>query len=75
MTRQQPTKITTSQAIAAATAAGIDFSQDFHILSSSQVDRLNEIRKSHGYRAPSAKVRNGSPARYFFSYLAKANNK
>lgn len=68
-------KINLSQAIAAVTAAGIDLRQDFHILSSSQVDRLNEIRKARGYRAPSAKVRNGSPARYFFYHLAKATTK
>lgn len=68
-------KLTTAGAIAAATAAGIDLKADFHTLSSSQVDHLLGLRRLHGYRAPAANRRNGSPARYFFSYLVKANNK
>lgn len=66
-------KLTTLGAIAAANAEGIDLTADFHTLPSAKVDALLTIRKAHGYRAPAN--RSGSVARYFFSYLVKANNK
>jgi hypothetical protein len=43
---------------------------DFHALSSSQVDGLNHWAKAYGYRAP--KNANGSRARYFFQMLARS---
>ena len=50
---------------------GIDFTEDFHVLSSSQVEGLIEWYKVAKYRAPSPKARNGSVARYFFYHLSK----
>lgn len=50
---------------------GIDFTADFHTLGSSKVEELLEWYKVAKYRAPSAKARNGSIARYFFYHLAK----
>ena len=48
---------------------GIDFSEDFHALPSSQVELLVEAAKACGYRKPSSA--SGSTARYFFQHLAK----
>ena len=50
-------------------AQGIDFTEDFHILSSSKVELLVEAAKACGYRKPANA--NGSTARYFFQHLAK----
>jgi hypothetical protein len=50
-------------------AQGIDFSEDFHALPSSQVELLVEASKACGYRKPSSA--SGSTARYFFQHLAK----
>ena len=50
-------------------AQGIDFSEDFHALPSSQVELLVEAAKACGYRKPSSA--SGSTARYFFQHLAK----
>lgn len=47
----------------------IDFSQDFHTLTSNQVDGLVHWAKAYGYRKP--KNANGSTARYFFSFLVR----
>lgn len=46
-----------------------DWTADFHTLDGYQVDRLLEVAKSCGYRAP--KVRNGSTARYFYAFLQR----
>jgi hypothetical protein len=48
---------------------GINFSEDFHTLNSSQVEAILEAAKSWGYRKP--KNANGSRARCFFAYLAR----
>lgn len=49
----------------------VDFSQDFHALSSAAIDSLLEVYPITNYRAPSDKVRNGSPMRYFYQYLQR----
>lgn len=46
-----------------------DWTADFHALDSYQVERLLEVAKSCGYRAP--RVRNGSTARYFYAFLQR----
>jgi hypothetical protein len=48
---------------------GIDFTQDFHILPSAQVELLVEQAKLCKYRKPDNA--NGSTAREFFYYLAR----
>lgn len=50
-------------------AQGIDFSEDFHALPSSQVELLVEASKVCGYRKPASA--SGSTARYFFQHMAK----
>ena len=54
---------------ATLSAQGIDFTEDFHTLSSSKVELLVEAAKACGYRKPSSA--NGSTARYFFQHLTK----
>ena len=54
---------------ATLSAQGIDFTEDFHTLSSSKVELLVEAAKACGYRKPSSA--SGSTARYFFQHLAK----
>lgn len=49
----------------------IDFSLDFHALSSADIDSLLETYKIARYRVPGPKVRNGSPMRYFYQYLQR----
>lgn len=51
-------------------AKGIDFTADFHVLSSAQVELLVEAAKGARYRAP--KNANGSTGRCFFYYLARS---
>lgn len=46
-----------------------DWGEDFHTLNSYQVSRVVEVAKSCGYRPP--KIRNGSPARYFYQFLQR----
>lgn len=48
---------------------GINFNDDFHLLSSDKIELLVEAAKEHKYRKP--KNANGSTARYFFYHLAK----
>lgn len=47
----------------------ITFSEDFHTLTSSQVEGLLHWAKAYGYRQP--KNANGSKARYFYSFLVR----
>ena len=46
--------------------------QDFHTLSSSQIDSLLEIAKSRRYQPPAN--RNGSKARYFYQMIQRRAN-
>lgn len=57
------------KAAALAMLPGLDLAADFHTLGSDTVQQLADTAKAVGYRAP--KNRNGSPARYFFAYLAR----
>lgn len=50
-------------------AAGINFSDDFHRLSSGQIDRLLEVARAAGYRK--RKDAPGSTARMYFQYLSR----
>jgi hypothetical protein len=50
-------------------SAGIDLSQGFHELRSSQVDVLVSLAQQQGYRKP--KNANGSTARYYFAALQR----
>jgi len=50
-------------------AGGIDFSRDFHALSSNEVDLILATAKSAGYRK--RKDAPGSTARMFYQYLAR----
>ena len=43
--------------------------KDFHALDYYQVSLLVAVAKSCGYRPP--KIRNGSPARYFYQFLQR----
>lgn len=52
-------------------AQGIDFSADFHALSSDQVQLLIDRAQHDKYKAPADA--NGSTARYFFYRLARGN--
>lgn len=54
---------------ATLSAQGIDFTEDFHTLSSYKVELLVEAAKVCGYRKPVNA--NGSTARYFFQHLTK----
>lgn len=54
---------------AVLSSKGIDFNDDFHVLSSDKVELLLEAAKEHKYRKP--KNASGSTARYFFYHLAK----
>lgn len=47
----------------------IDFTADFHTLTSSQVDGLVHWAKAYGYRKP--KSANGSTGRYFYAFLVR----
>lgn len=51
----------------------VDFSADFHTLSTEAVLALVDAAKANGYRKP--KNANGSTARYFFAYLNRDINK
>ena len=62
-------KITKQEARRLAERSGIDFSRDYHELSSSAVDKLLAIRKLVGYRKPV--TAGGSTGRYFFYYLQR----
>lgn len=46
---------------------GIDFTADFHTLSSAQCEALADTAREVGYRKP--RDANGSTGRYFFAYL------
>jgi hypothetical protein len=50
-------------------SVGIDISQDFFTLNSSQVSSLIEMAKIQGYYKP--KNANGSRARYYFAALQR----
>lgn len=50
-------------------AQGVDFTEDFHVLSSSKVELLVAAAKVCKYRKPANA--NGSLARCFFYHLAK----
>lgn len=64
-----PKKITACQAKRRLIQHGIDFSEDFHALRSSQVRTILDVAKQAKYRkSPSA---SGSKARMFFYYLAR----
>lgn len=56
---------------ALALLPGLDLTADFFTLSSSTVLELADVAKAVGYRRP--RNANGSTARYFFAYLARAN--
>jgi hypothetical protein len=48
---------------------GIPRGEDFHVLSSSKVDRLLDVAKKRKYQKP--KSANGSRGRYFHDYLQR----
>jgi hypothetical protein len=50
-------------------ARGVDLSEDFHALRSSDVSIVLDVAKAAGYRK--SKSAPGSKARMFFSYLQK----
>ena len=52
---------------------GVQKDQDFHELSSDQVERLLEEARRVGYRKP--KNANGSTARYFYARLQREMSK
>lgn len=62
-------KLTPQQAKATLIADGIDFRDDFDVLSSSAVSRIVEVAKAAGYRK--SKNAPGSTARMFFQYLSR----
>ncbi len=55
-----------------ATRYRIQLDTDFHTLDSATVESIVAAADSVRYRAP--RVRNGSRARYFHAYLARAAN-
>ena len=54
-------------------SAGIDLNDDFHILSSSQVETLVELAKTQSYRKPIDA--SGSAARMYFQALQRQYRK
>lgn len=67
-------KITRQQAARLANDC-LSLAQDFHELTSSEVEWLDGLRKKCGYRAPSAKARKGSKCRYFWTNLQRTFKK
>jgi hypothetical protein len=62
-------KLTPVQAKALLLADGMDFTQDFHALGSSDVQRLADVAKLAGYRK--SKNAPGSTARMYYQYLSR----
>ena len=63
-------KMTKEEAIKIAVENGINFNEDFHVLSSGKVDTLVDLAKKVGYRKPESA--SGSRGRYFFYHLKRA---
>lgn len=55
--------------------AGMDINQDFFTLTYDQISELVHIMKKCGYRAPDARYRAGSPARYFWYFMQRVNDR
>jgi hypothetical protein len=62
-------KVSSARACEILRSARAGNGQDFHELSSLQVDRLVEAAKHVGYRKP--KTASGSRGRYFYGYLTR----
>lgn len=62
-------KLTPRQAKEMLIADGIDFRNDFHVLSSSAVSRIVDVAKAAGYRK--SKNAPGSTARMYYQYLSR----